>query len=136
MTKKVKLIVFPILIAVIAVAVGLIIWRVTDTQWEKTFDITYNGYVEEEYSIKLDNPYKKYTIYNKSNKTVSSVYAVIQVKTWEGETFSFEKIIHYKLEPKTSTEFRLWNEDVTTELEKRNLSPLTYETEIVKIKYK
>lgn len=136
MTKKVKLILFPILAVIIAVAAGLIIWRVTDTQWERTFDITYQGYVTEEYSVKLDNPYRKYIICNKSNKTTSSVYAVIQVKTWEGEKFSFEKIIHYKLEPKESTEFRIWNDDIKAELEKRNLSPLMYEADIIKIKYK
>lgn len=136
MTKRVKIILSVVAFVLIAVIAGITIWRVVDTQWERTFDITYQGYVDEEYSVKLDNPYKKYTITNKSNKTHSSIYAVIQVKTWEGKKFTFEKIIHFKLEAKASTEFRIWNEDIKSELDKRNLSPFMYETEIIKIKYK
>lgn len=136
MTKRRKITMLSIFIVVIAIAASITIWRITATQWERTFDITYQGYIDEEYSVKLENPYRKYTITNISNKSHTSVYAVIQVKTWEGEKFTFEKIVHYKLEAKYSTEFRIWNQDIKTELENRNISTLMYEADIIKIKYK
>lgn len=138
LSKKKKVLIV-IIFLLLLVGIGVTIWRVNATQWERTFEITYDGYIsylDDAHTISLQNPYKKYTIKNKTNRTRSSVYAVIQVKTWEGKKFEFEKIIHYKLEANETAEFRISESDVKTELERRNLSPYMWGSEIVKVKYK
>lgn len=136
MKSKKKTVILLSCILLVAV-IGVIIWQVSfNNSWERKFSITYQGYVTEEYLIELDNPYKLYTVKNVTNKTYDSIYAVITVKTWEGDSFNFEKIIHFKLEPQEETSFKIYEKEIKEELSKRNLIPFSYSTEITRIKYK
>lgn len=135
MNKKIKLLICIISIVLI-VGISFTIWKINDTKWERTFEITYNGYINEEYSIELSNPYTLYTIKNKTNKTVSSIYAVIKVKTWEGKSFKFIKQITLDLKAGESIEFKLYASDIEKELDIRNISTYMYNKDIIKIKFK
>lgn len=135
MNKKIKLLICIISIVLI-VGISFTIWKINDTKWERTFEITYNGYINEEYSIELSNPYTLYTIKNKTNKTVSSIYAVIKVKTWEGKSFKFVKQITLDLKAGESIEFKLYASDIEKELDIRNISTYMYNKDIIKIKFK
>lgn len=135
MNKKIKLLICIISIVLI-VGISFTVWKINDTKWERTFEITYNGYINEEYSIELSNPYTLYTIKNKTNKTVSSIYAVIKVKTWEGKSFKFTKQITLDLKAGESIEFKLYSSDIEKELDNRNISTYMYNKDIIKIKFK
>lgn len=137
MNNKTKLLICIISIILI-VGISFTIWKITDTKWERTFEITYDGYVSknEENTISLSNPYTKYTIKNKTNKTVSSIYAVIKVKTWEGKSFKFEKIIALDLKAGESLQFKIFDSDIKEELNNRNISTYMWEMDIIKIKFK
>ncbi len=137
MNNKTKLLICIISIILIT-GVSFTIWKITDTKWERTFEITYDGYVSknEENTISLSNPYTKYTIKNKTNKTVSSIYAVIKVKTWEGKNFKFEKIIALDLKAGEFLQFKIFDSDIKEELNNRNISTYMWEMDIIKIKYK
>lgn len=135
MNKKIKLLICIISIVLI-VGISFTIWKINDTKWERTFEITYNGYINEEYSIELSNPYTLYTIKNKTNKTVSSIYAVIKVETWEGKSFKFIKQITLDLKAGESIEFKLYASDIEKELDIRNISTYMYDEDIIKIKFK
>ena len=127
--KKICLIVLAIVIIVAAY------WYYSSTQWERDFEIRYVDYVSDKNN--KDYNYYLYEITNKTNHTLTDVYAVISVETIYGD-FEYEDSVSHRIKPGETVEYKLYNKDYNREAENRGMELgafSVYSVDIVKIKY-
>lgn len=130
--NKKKKILIAVISLLLVIGIGITVWKIDSTRWERTFEITYNGYD----STISNKSYKIYSITNQTNKTFEDVTAVIEVENWMNKKVAFEKVISHKIEPHETIEFKIYSFECQEALEKANLMTSISGSEIVKIKYK
>lgn len=124
------------LIVLAAVIVLAAYWYYSSTQWERDFEIRYVEYVGKSqkgnYSGKS---YYLYEITNKTNHTLTDVYAVISVEDLMDE-FEYEDLIEYNIKAGETVEYRIYTEDYEEAAEAQGETLVFVSSvEIVKIKY-
>lgn len=84
-----KLIVF-VLIALMTILCAVIVFKILPDTWKQTFDVHYVEYLAEWDSIA---PGYVYEITNKTDKTLNSVYAVVEVKSIMNRKFTYKEYV-------------------------------------------
>lgn len=127
--KKICLIVLAIVIIVAAY------WYYSSTQWERDFEIRYVDYVGE--SAKGNHSGSSYYLYeitNTTSRTVTDVYAVIEVTGLMEKSFEYDDLVEHRIRPGETVEYRIYTKDYKETADKRGFSWIT-SVDIVKIKY-
>ena len=131
MKKKVWII---ILLLVIIVAAY---WYYSSTQWERDFEIRYIEYVSgRKTGNSSGRSYYLYEITNKTNHTLTDVYAVISVEAVVPDEFEYEDLVEHRIKAGETVEYRIYTEDYEeAAAEQGERLTSVYSVEIVEIKY-
>ena len=129
--KKKILLILPLLLAIVVV-----IWYASATQWTRDFDLKYVDYVSIwETGNNSGDSYSIYEITNNTHRTFRNVSVVIEVEYFNGK-FKYEDSVISIIHPGETVEYRLYSEDYKEAAEEQGKYLIYGGTpEIVKIKY-
>lgn len=128
MKKKIWLFI-PLLVAIVVV-----IWYGSATQWTRDFDLKYVDQVNV-WETDGGDSYSIYEITNNTHRTLRNVSVVIEVEYFNGK-FKYEDSVISIIHPGETVEYRLYSEDYKEAAEEQDIFLIYGGTpEIVKIKY-
>lgn len=127
MKKKIWLFI-PLLVAIVVV-----IWYASATQWTRDFDLKYVDHVSD---WKTGNSYYVYEITNNTHRTLKDVTVVILVEDVIPGDWKYEDKVASSIRAGETVEYRLYDEDVEKAAEELGEQAcFVTSLEIVKIKY-
>lgn len=127
--KKKILLLIPLLVAIVVV-----IWYASSTQWTRDFDLKYVDHVNV-WETDNEDSYYIYEITNNTHRTLRNVSVVIEVEYYNGK-FKYEDSVISIIHPGETVEYRLYSEDYKEAAEEQGKFLIYGGTpEIVKIKY-
>ena len=129
--KKKILLFLPLLVAIVVV-----IWYASATQWTRDFDLNYVDHVSIwETGNNSGDSYSIYEITNNTHRTFRNVSVVIEVEYFNGK-FKYEDSVISIIHPGETVEYRLYSEDYKEAAEEQGKYLIYGGTpEIIRIKY-